>query len=49
MRLLYDVFGETPARGTGDWTDRLTPWILALLGGLFLGLMLYGYYAAAAG
>jgi len=49
MRFFYELFGETLARRPGDVTERLTPWILTLVGGVFVALMLYGYLAAYAG
>ncbi len=36
MKAFYDFLGDVLARPPGSLAERLTPFILALLGGLFL-------------
>jgi hypothetical protein len=46
MRAFVRLFGDWLAHPPGDAVDRLTSWVLALLGGLVVGLMLYAYVSA---
>ena len=46
MRLVFDYLGEVLGRKPGELTDRLTPWVLLILGGALLMLMFYSCASA---
>ena len=48
MKPVLELISSLLARPPGDRLERLTPWILAILGGLFLVIMVYGYCMATA-
>ena len=46
MRTLYHFLGDVLHRGPSDALDRLTPWIITLLGTAILALMAYCWLTA---
>ena len=48
MRTFYTLLGEVIARSPGPLTETLTPWILAVLGGIILIIMTYAWWVAPA-
>jgi|GEM_PF-4502223 len=46
VKVIYDILGDVIARQPGHVVDRLTPWLLFLLGGLMILLMLYAFISA---
>jgi hypothetical protein len=41
MRLMIVLLDEVFQLRPGKWTERLTPWIIAVLGGILVVLMVY--------
>ena len=41
MKTFFQAVGEVMGQGPGDRLDRLTPWILGVLGGGIIFLLLY--------
>jgi hypothetical protein len=46
MRTLYNFLGDALHQGPSDLVERLTPWIITLLGAAMLALMAYAWLAA---
>jgi hypothetical protein len=46
MRTFYDLLGDVLHAGPSDPLERLTSWIIGLLGAGMLSLVAYGWVAA---
>jgi hypothetical protein len=44
MRTFYDLVGEAMHQPPGEWMERLTPWIITVLGGGMVGLVVYSWW-----
>lgn len=44
MQTFYHLLGDVLHQGPSPFLERLSSWIIALLGGLMLALLVYGYW-----
>ncbi len=44
MRTFYDAVGELLRRRPSEWGERMTPWIIVILGTVMLGIMAYAWW-----
>jgi hypothetical protein len=44
MRTIYSFFGDVMHDGPSDVVERLSPWIIALLGSGMLAVMTYAWW-----
>lgn len=46
MKTFCEMVGEALRRRPGDWVDRWSVWIIAVLGTAVLGIMVYAWWTA---
>jgi hypothetical protein len=44
MRTVFHLLGDVLHQGPPQFVERLSPWIIAILGGLMLALLAYCYW-----